>query len=157
VPIFVDILLAIVYLAIVFGPLLALVLLVVMIVYVWASVYLTQHRVTLRRMMNDKDRYVRGIHSDALMSWETWVLFQALSASMPVSGAQTDIYVSLILGFGQCQVVHGRAIRKQQIPRSSQRLSEVRMVCPVVFADPQSRPELCHLDRTFGRVSDRCS
>lgn len=58
-PIFVDITIAVVYLAYKFGLLLAGLIFCVMIIYVGASVILTQIRVKMRRTMNDADKFCR--------------------------------------------------------------------------------------------------
>ncbi|KAG0140515.1 hypothetical protein CROQUDRAFT_665076 [Cronartium quercuum f. sp. fusiforme G11] len=75
VPIFLDIALAVGYLAFRFDIILAAMLFLVMIAYVTASVILTQWRTAIRREMVDKDKYTRGIQGDSLLNWETIAWF----------------------------------------------------------------------------------
>ncbi|GAA95412.1 uncharacterized protein L969DRAFT_85092 [Mixia osmundae IAM 14324] len=77
VPIFVDISIAIIYLATVFGISLGIVVFIVMFLYVATSVWLTSYRTVLRRAMNDKDKYVRGVQTDVVLNWETVKFFTA--------------------------------------------------------------------------------
>ncbi|KAH8919491.1 P-loop containing nucleoside triphosphate hydrolase protein [Atractiella rhizophila] len=72
VPVFVDITVAVVYLAVRFDPILAVLMLAVMISYVAASVALTEKRVKYRRKMLDSDK-----HTDTLMNWEVVKYFTA--------------------------------------------------------------------------------
>ncbi|KAK9900470.1 hypothetical protein P389DRAFT_192735 [Cystobasidium minutum MCA 4210] len=82
VPIGVDIIIAILYFWIKFDVGLALLVAVVMIAYVVASIILTNLRVKLRRDMNDKDKYTRGILADALGAWETIKYFSGEEREM---------------------------------------------------------------------------
>ncbi|KIJ23460.1 hypothetical protein M422DRAFT_39595 [Sphaerobolus stellatus SS14] len=70
-PIFLDISIALVFFFYLFGWPLAVLILVVMIAYVYASVILTTWRTKLRRRMNDRDVITRGIHTDCLLNYET--------------------------------------------------------------------------------------
>lgn len=80
---FVDLAVAVVYLGAVFGAALSVTILVVIVTCaphrsqitltgpdVAVSILLTSYRVKLRREMNDRDKYCRAIHTDALMNWE---------------------------------------------------------------------------------------
>lgn len=53
-----------------------------MVAYVTASIVLTNLRVKLRRDMNDKDKYTRGILADALGAWETIKYFSGEEREM---------------------------------------------------------------------------
>jgi hypothetical protein len=76
-PIFADIGVAVVYLALRFGLLLSAVVAGVMLLYVWISVALTQQRTQYRRAMNEADKHCRAIHTDALISVESVKYFTA--------------------------------------------------------------------------------
>ena len=80
---FVDLAVAVVYLGAVFGAALSITILIVIVTCtshrspialistdVAVSILLTSYRVKLRREMNDRDKYCRAIHTDALMNWE---------------------------------------------------------------------------------------
>ncbi|KAF8520373.1 hypothetical protein BU17DRAFT_46726 [Hysterangium stoloniferum] len=70
-PIFFDIVIALGLFFYLYGWPLALVILVVMFAYVYASVILTRWRTKIRRRMNDRDVITRGIHTDCLLNYET--------------------------------------------------------------------------------------
>jgi len=79
----IDLIVAVVYLGVVFGAALSITILIVIVTCASAlvlctltsadvavSILLTSYRVKLRREMNDRDKYCRAIHTDALMNWE---------------------------------------------------------------------------------------
>ncbi|KAG2052405.1 hypothetical protein BDR06DRAFT_957682 [Suillus hirtellus] len=71
VPALVDICVALVVFIIKFEPALGAVVGVVMGSYIWASVVLTRYRTRIRRLMNERDVNMRGIHTDCLLNYET--------------------------------------------------------------------------------------
>lgn len=70
-PVFVDILVAIVYLSMSFGPMIGLILLAIMAVYTYLSVRVTTWRTKLRREVNNRDSACRTITTDVLLNYET--------------------------------------------------------------------------------------
>ncbi|WFD18087.1 ATP-binding cassette-type vacuolar membrane transporter Hmt1 [Malassezia caprae] len=70
-PVFVDIMVAIVYMSAVFGWRVGSVLLVIMVLYTVCSVRITTWRTQLRREMNIKDSECRAITTDVLLNYET--------------------------------------------------------------------------------------
>jgi ABC-type transport system involved in Fe-S cluster assembly fused permease/ATPase subunit len=91
-PIAVDIVIAIVYFWALFGVGLAILVAIIMSAYVTASIVLTKLRVKLRRDMNDKDKYTRGILADALGAWETIKLFGGETREMNRYGNALKAY-----------------------------------------------------------------
>ncbi|KAG1799838.1 uncharacterized protein HD556DRAFT_69973 [Suillus plorans] len=71
VPALVDICVALVVFVVKFEPALGAVVGVVMGCYIWASVVLTRYRTRIRRLMNERDVNMRGIHTDCLLNYET--------------------------------------------------------------------------------------
>lgn len=71
VPALVDICVALVVFVVKFEPALGAVVGVVMGSYIWASVVLTRYRTRIRRLMNERDVNMRGIHTDCLLNYET--------------------------------------------------------------------------------------
>ncbi|KAG2113884.1 uncharacterized protein F5147DRAFT_680298 [Suillus discolor] len=71
VPALVDICVALVVFIVKFEPALGAVVGVVMASYIWASVVLTRYRTRIRRLMNERDVNMRGIHTDCLLNYET--------------------------------------------------------------------------------------
>lgn len=70
-PVFVDIVVAIVYLSMTFGPMIGLILLAIMCVYTYLSVRMTTWRTKLRREVNSRDSACRTITTDVLLNYET--------------------------------------------------------------------------------------
>ena len=70
-PVFVDIVVAIVYLSMTFGPMIGLILLAIMCVYTYLSVRMTTWRTKLRREVNSRDSACRSITTDVLLNYET--------------------------------------------------------------------------------------
>ncbi|WFD25491.1 ATP-binding cassette-type vacuolar membrane transporter Hmt1 [Malassezia nana] len=70
-PVFVDIMVAVVYMSTVFGWGVGGVLLVIMVLYTVCSVRITTWRTQLRREMNAKDSQCRSITTDVLLNYET--------------------------------------------------------------------------------------
>ncbi|MBW0479944.1 hypothetical protein O181_019659 [Austropuccinia psidii MF-1] len=105
VPIFLDIGLAVGYLAFRFDIFLAGMLLLMMIGYATASVVLTQWRTAMRREMVDKDKYTRGIQGDSLLNWETIAWFNTktfetdryLEATIDYQRSEFDVMSSLYI------------------------------------------------------------
>ncbi|KAL1735633.1 hypothetical protein EV714DRAFT_243749 [Schizophyllum commune] len=71
VPIFLDIVIALVVFATKFEWTLTVVIFIVMFAYGYASIVMTQWRTKLRRRMNERDIKTRGIHTDCLLNYET--------------------------------------------------------------------------------------
>ncbi|KAJ7647506.1 hypothetical protein FB45DRAFT_1100989 [Roridomyces roridus] len=71
IPTFLDIAVALVVFCFRFEWLLACVVFFVMVAYVAATVIITRWRTRIRRQMNDRDVVTRGIHTDALLNYET--------------------------------------------------------------------------------------
>ncbi|TRM69749.1 P-loop containing nucleoside triphosphate hydrolase protein [Schizophyllum amplum] len=71
VPIFLDIVIALIVFAMKFEWTLTVVIFFVMFAYGYASIVMTQWRTKLRRRMNDRDIKTRGIHTDCLLNYET--------------------------------------------------------------------------------------
>ncbi|TFL04872.1 hypothetical protein BDV98DRAFT_562962 [Pterulicium gracile] len=71
VPIFVDIIIALVMFSIKFEWTLTVIIFFVMASYVIISVVLTRWRTKIRRQMNERDVVTRGIHTDVLLNYET--------------------------------------------------------------------------------------
>ncbi|KAJ8494557.1 hypothetical protein ONZ45_g13206 [Pleurotus djamor] len=71
IPIFIDIIVALVYFCIQFDWTLSIMIFFVMASYITASIVLTQWRTKLRREMNNRDVVTRGIHTDCLLNYET--------------------------------------------------------------------------------------
>lgn len=70
-PVFVDIMVAVVYMSTVFGWRVGSVLLVIMVLYTVCSVRITTWRTQLRREMNTKDSQCRAITTDVLLNYDT--------------------------------------------------------------------------------------
>jgi hypothetical protein len=71
IPIFVDIIVALVLFSIKFEWTLTVIIFFVMASYVVVSITLTQWRTKIRRQMNERDVVTRGIHTDVLINYET--------------------------------------------------------------------------------------
>ena len=71
VPTFFDIVVALVIFAIRLDWTLSLMLFLVLTAYIVASVVITRWRTKLRRQMNERDTFTRGIHTDCLLNYET--------------------------------------------------------------------------------------
>ena len=70
-PVFVDIMVAVVYMSAVFGWRVGSVLLVIMVLYTVCSVRITTWRTQLRREVNSKDSQCRAITTDVLLNYDT--------------------------------------------------------------------------------------
>ncbi|KIY46015.1 mitochondrial half-size ABC transporter [Fistulina hepatica ATCC 64428] len=103
VPIFLDIIIALVVFCVKFEWTLTVVIFFVMFAYMSASVVMTQWRTKIRRMMNEKDIVCRGIHADCLLNYETVKYFggedheaeRYLDAMNQYQGLEYKVIVSL--------------------------------------------------------------
>lgn len=70
-PVFVDIMVAIVFLSLSFGPMIGAILLVIMVLYTYLSIRITTWRTSLRREVNQRDSACKAITTDVLLNYET--------------------------------------------------------------------------------------